>query len=196
MTLESLILAVKCAKQAMQRAADASDEFVRLGVFENCKEEYQAVFTAKGMRAALARGDRVSTAAYGMQPRSANPSNQLSALKLEIARAQAELNSAINEFDEFVDSPENNKFASVDEASAELEERFRERAHSACEGSYCMGLELYSQEFTADGKRFMFRLHVEYNRHDKTYYYVESAKVNIEELSNEQHSNPIPAAPT
>lgn len=42
--------------------------------------------------------------------------------------------------------------------------------------------ETYEQEFIVSGVRYLGTLECEYNRHDKTYYYVEDAKFSYKEL--------------
>jgi len=72
-------------------------------------------------------------------------------------------------------APENNVFASLAEAEDTLSERLREEAFNDCEGAGNCGADAYRQEFIVDGAHYIGTLDVECSRHDKTYYYIESA---------------------
>lgn len=48
-------------------------------------------------------------------------------------------------------------------------------ADDDCEGSHNCGLDEYRQEYIVDNIKYVGILNVEYNRHDKTYYYVEDS---------------------
>lgn len=100
-----------------------------------------------------------------------------------IAEAKKALNDAVAERQSFIDSPENNVFASMDDAEATLEDRLRSKAHDDCEGSYNCGMDSYEQEFIVDGKHYLATLDCEYNRHDKTYYYLEESSFSVKEIS-------------
>lgn len=103
----------------------------------------------------------------------------------EISTMQAEHSSKINklysELDSIVSAPENNVYESVDDARDTLEERFREEAGEAC-GSYEYGADKYWQQFSVDGKQYIFTMEVEYGRYDKQWYFVEDTRVEIEEI--------------
>jgi len=98
-----------------------------------------------------------------------NKSELESALKL--ARQQVEESTAALKAIEM--APENNVFASLQEAEDTLSERLREEAFNDCEGAGNCGADAYVQEFIVDGVHYIGTLQVEYNRHDKTYYYIE-----------------------
>lgn len=89
--------------------------------------------------------------------------------KVALAAAEA----ALEGFDML---PENNVFASLDEAEGKLEDKMRGWARKDCEGSYNCGSDKYTCGFIVDGKEYVGTLKCEYNRHDKTYYYVEEAQ--------------------
>lgn len=76
---------------------------------------------------------------------------------------------------------ENNVYDSV-EAAGILEDILLEEAMADCEGSYSYGMDTYSQDFLVNGIAYRATLECEYNRHDKTYYYVESHKFKIDKL--------------
>ncbi|EJO27457.1 hypothetical protein QWC_31731 [Achromobacter marplatensis] len=70
----------------------------------------------------------------------------------------------------------------MEDAEGEVEEMLRGRAHEDCEGSYNCGAEVYDQEFMVDGVKYVGTLKCEYNRHDKTYYYLEEAEFSVEKV--------------
>ena len=71
------------------------------------------------------------------------------------------------------DMPENNVFASMEEAESKVENALLKRARNDCEGAHNCGAETYTRGFIVDGVAYIGTLSVEYNRHDKTYYYVD-----------------------
>lgn len=75
--------------------------------------------------------------------------------------------------------PENNVFDYLDEASSELEKELIGEATEACEGAGNCGMDTYEQGFFVDGTAYIARLDVEYNRHDRTYYYVDGRKFSV-----------------
>lgn len=100
-------------------------------------------------------------------------------LEQAVKSAQSALEAAQAALDAFDCAPEQNVFASMDEAESTLEDRLRDRAHADCEGSYNCGADKYEQEFIVDGAHFVATLTVEYNRHDKTYYYIDGADFSV-----------------
>jgi hypothetical protein len=62
---------------------------------------------------------------------------------------------------------ENNVFSSMEEAEGVVYARLKDEAYKDCEGTY-------TQEFIVNGVHYIGTLSVEYNRHDKTYYYIET----------------------
>lgn len=99
----------------------------------------------------------------------------------DVMEAKAALKYAEEQLEAFDQSPENNVFESLDAAYA-LEEVLRDRAYQDCEGAYNCGNDYYEQEFIVDGKHYIASAKVEYNRHDKTYYYIEEFDFKIEEV--------------
>lgn len=100
-------------------------------------------------------------------------------LQLNIDAARAQLAEAETALAAFVAAPENNVFASVEEASDELEERLSGQARDDCQGAHNCGADEYTQEFIVDGVIYIATYRPEYNRHDKTYYYVEEAEFSV-----------------
>lgn len=103
-------------------------------------------------------------------------------LEQKIQDCEKALLAANIELNEFINAPENNVFATLNDAVRELKKRLREYASDACEGSHCFGEDEYEQEFIVDSVHYMATLKVEYNRHDKTYYYVDSADFSYKKL--------------
>jgi hypothetical protein len=77
---------------------------------------------------------------------------------------------------------ENNVFESLDVAEAKLEDMLRERAHEDCEGAYNCGNDEYRQEFMVNNVKYVAIATFEYNRHDKTYYYIDGSDFRVEKL--------------
>lgn len=94
--------------------------------------------------------------------------------------AAAVLEAAQIALETFVRAPDNNIFQSLPEAEGILYEMLRDRAAADCEGSYNCGASEYRQGFFVTGKQWWAIATVEYNRHDKTYYYVEEFDLKIE----------------
>jgi hypothetical protein len=101
----------------------------------------------------------------------------------KIASIELELTRAIEALEVFDALPENNTFEDYDKACASIEGTLEHRARSDCEGSYNYGNDEYTQEFIVNGKHYLGKLEVEYNRHDKTYYYVDQTKFTVTEIN-------------
>lgn len=95
---------------------------------------------------------------------------------LKIQAIEKQLNLANRELEEFDASLENNTFDTLEEATNTLEDVLYEMARSDCEGSYNCGEPVYTREFMVDNIVYLAKLEVEYNRHDKTYYYIDRRK--------------------
>jgi hypothetical protein len=98
----------------------------------------------------------------------------------EVDKARQALAIAEKALLDFNTSVENNVFATLEEACDELEDRLIQFAKEDCEGSYNCGDPEYRQEFLVDGVKYVAILEVEYDRHDKTYYYIYSRKFRYE----------------
>lgn len=96
-------------------------------------------------------------------------------LKTQLINAQI----AVDVFDY---SPENHRYATIDDAY-ELEDVLRNRAHEDCEGSYNCGQPEYTQGFYVGDKEYEATAKVEYNRHDKTYYYIDGFDFSFKEVT-------------
>lgn len=102
----------------------------------------------------------------------------LEILKQNIADAQSALRDAEAALIEFEERPENNVYASLDDAG-ELEYILGGLAFQDCEGAHNCGSPEYTREFMVNGKVYIAKLEVEYNRHDKMYYYVDGTEFSI-----------------
>jgi hypothetical protein len=87
--------------------------------------------------------------------------------------AEAALNAAKGALDDFDSRAENNVFADLETAEDEMTDKLVGMASDDCEGAGSVGCDEYTAEFTVDGVVYIGTLTVEYNRHDKTYYYVD-----------------------
>ena len=94
-------------------------------------------------------------------------------LQSAVSKAEKALASAKAALLAFDTAPPNNNFASLEAAEDELTERLADAAADACDAPGCFGDDKYVAEFTVDGVAYIGTLEVEYNRHDKKYYYVE-----------------------
>ncbi len=99
--------------------------------------------------------------------------------KAGIAAQIADHNKAIAALEQQIDSIdsalENNVYVSHDAAERAIFTRYKNIASEACEGSYCCGNREYRQQYKLKGDATIFEALVtfEYNRHDKTYYYID-----------------------
>jgi nicotinamide phosphoribosyltransferase len=66
-------------------------------------------------------------------------------------------------------------FDSLEQATAVLEDEVRDEASAACDGKHCMGSDTYARIARVDDKYYEISFSIEYNRHDKTYYYVDGS---------------------
>jgi len=92
--------------------------------------------------------------------------------------AQAAAAAAVSAFD---DAPENNRFDDLEKAESVIEDKLLGIASLDCEGSYNCGQPEYRQGFYVGDVKYVGILTVEYNRHDKTYYYVEESDFTVEQ---------------
>jgi hypothetical protein len=104
-------------------------------------------------------------------------------LLLSIKEAENVFEKAKNALSVFDRKPENNFYASLKDAQG-LEKILRKKAVDDCEGAGNCCFDTYIQTFLIDGNKYEAILHVEYGRHDKTYYFVEESKFSIEECSD------------
>jgi hypothetical protein len=94
-------------------------------------------------------------------------------------KALAEAEAAVDAFDALA---ENNVFETMDEALCIVEGMLRNRATEACEGRHRCGKSEYSQEFMVGSTKYLGTAKFEYNRHDKTFYYVDGCTFSHKEV--------------
>lgn len=100
-------------------------------------------------------------------------------LLLELSAARSRIDEITQAIEAIDAAPENNVFPDMETAEYAVEERLLGLARNDCEGSYNCGAEEYNQEFIVDGVHYIGTLKVEYNRHDKTYYYVDESDFSV-----------------
>jgi hypothetical protein len=96
-------------------------------------------------------------------------------LEAAISSAKSLLRDAEFNLSEFEARAENNVFETLEDADGKIEDKLLAEAHADCEGSYNCGDESYTQDFMVGGLKYRGTLNVEYNRHDKTYYYIDGS---------------------
>lgn len=107
---------------------------------------------------------------------------KLEELNEAVSKAQEALDLAKNYLLEYLVKPENNTFTDLEVASYKIEMDLEDRASNACEGSYRRGPDEYIQLFYVNDSLYKGTLKVEYNRHDKTYYYIDGTDFLVEEV--------------
>ena len=103
-------------------------------------------------------------------------------LELSVANAKAELATAEAALQAFNDAPENNRFDHLQVALDTIEDDLRSQAFEDCEGAYNCGADSYSKDFYVGDTLYRGTAEFEYNRHDKTYYYIEECEFTYEEV--------------
>lgn len=103
-------------------------------------------------------------------------------LEQAVKDARANLESAEAVLAAFDAAPENNRFDDLDTALGTIEDALRDLAFEDCEGAGNVGLPKYSRDFYVGDTLYRGTAAFEYNRHDKTYYYIEECNFTYEEL--------------
>lgn len=99
-------------------------------------------------------------------------------LEANVANARKALFDAESVLYAFGSLAENNVFDAPDKALSSVEYNLIDRAFEDCEdceGAGNCGAPQYTQEFIVDGVKYRGILTVNYNRHDKTYYCIDSS---------------------
>ena len=104
-------------------------------------------------------------------------------LESAVSTARTALKAAKRALSDWEELAENNVYDDLDTAESDVEDRLSKRASKDCQGAYNCGAEQYTQDFIVAGKRYRGTLTCEYNRHDKTYYYVDSEEFTCECLT-------------
>lgn len=103
-------------------------------------------------------------------------------LELSVTNAKAALATAEAALQAFNDAPENNRFDDLDDALGTIEDQLRDLAFADCQGAYNCGADYYRKEFYVGDTLYRGTAEFEYNRHDKTYYYIEECHFTYEEV--------------
>ena len=99
---------------------------------------------------------------------------------LEYTRiAYIEAKAAMTEYEL---SPEANTFVTIEDAVGTIEDKLLAEANADCEGSYNCGADVYTRTFYVNGVAYVGTLSVEYNRHDKEFYYCENYEFTHKEI--------------
>lgn len=104
-------------------------------------------------------------------------------MQAQIKRAKQDIALAAAGIEDLEGEACNNVYDSLEDAVDHIEEALLEKASEACEGSYCLGLDTYTQMFMVDGEVYKATLKVEYNRHDKRFYYVDGSTFDTKKVS-------------
>lgn len=108
--------------------------------------------------------------------------NEKQELELSVANAKAALATAEAALQAFNDAPENNRFDDLQVALDTVEDDLRSQAYDDCQGAYNCGDDSYSKDFQVGDTLYRGTAEFEYNRHDKTYYYIEECTFTYEEV--------------
>jgi hypothetical protein len=106
----------------------------------------------------------------------------------EIKSLQNKINQLNQQLEDFDSALENNQYDAHNDAEGHIHERYLGIAGEACEGSYCYGESEYKQRYQIKGNPALFEATVsfEYNRHDKTYYYIDGQDYSFKEVVAEE----------
>ncbi len=104
-------------------------------------------------------------------------------LETAVIAAKKNLSDAETALEAFLDLPENNVFDDLAKACRAIERKLEDKAFQACEGANNFGMNQYSQIFIVGDKRYLGVSNFEYNRHDKTYYYIDGSKFSYSEIT-------------
>ena len=69
------------------------------------------------------------------------------------------------------------EYKTLEEAEDSIAHQAKAEASESCEGSHRMGADDYTIPYKLDGRYYKMTIRITYNRHDKTYYYVDGYKV-------------------
>jgi hypothetical protein len=106
-------------------------------------------------------------------------------LQAAVKAAETTLTEAQAALEAWDSLAENNVFATLDEALGAVEDKLRDKAREDCEGAYNCGLDEYTQEFIVGSTKYLGTAKFEYNRHDKTYYYIDGCTFSHKEIESE-----------
>lgn len=110
-----------------------------------------------------------------------NIKEKIAKLKFDMHIVQAELALIQEELNRAEGDIQNHIYDSLEEAENFLFSMFENMAHEDCQGTHNCGDEEYTQDFIVGGKEYTAIGSFEYNRHDKTYYYIDSGGYSYKE---------------
>lgn len=114
-----------------------------------------------------------------------NIKEKVALLKMEVIDAKDHLGSCVKALAEAESDIQNHTYESLEEAENFLFSMFERQAYDDCEGAGNCGCEEYTQDFIVDGKEYTATGSFEYDRHDKTYYYVDRHSYSYKEKQND-----------
>lgn len=106
-------------------------------------------------------------------------------LQQAVKVAEQKLAAANQALQAFLTAPENNVFENLEDGALSVHGALESQANLDCEGSHNCGLEVYEQEFIVDGIHYLGKLTCQYNRHDKTYYYLDESEFTYEPVDRD-----------
>jgi hypothetical protein len=109
-----------------------------------------------------------------------------------IDRVSAELTIWNFQMNNFNQDPKNNVFQSLEDATLKIHGELYALAEQACEGSYNCGLAQYSKQFYVGETLYEGVASFEYNRHDKTYYFIDDHEFNVSLVFLDANELPTP----
>lgn len=104
--------------------------------------------------------------------------SDIEVLERNVSAARAALALAELELSEYKLAPERNQFETVEEAMESLSDVALSEATDCC-GHHQMGDDRYAYRCFVGGEPHTVVIDVEYNRHDKQWYYVDEWRVSI-----------------
>lgn len=106
----------------------------------------------------------------------------LNELALKRVILQKQIDELDGDFYNWAMSPENNVFPNIEDAEDWAEDSMEDEARFDCEGAYNCGNDEYERFVTVDDEIYKITGEFEYNRHDKTYYYIDGRKFKTEKV--------------
>jgi hypothetical protein len=103
-------------------------------------------------------------------------------LELAVKAALDNLNIANQELVAFDDSIDNHTYDTIEDAENSVIDYLLYKAGEDCEGSYNYGDPEYTLEFMVGDQKYIGTLSIEYNRYDKTYYYIDGYDFEYKEV--------------
>ena len=103
-------------------------------------------------------------------------------LQASIQLARAALEELLRQEQVIVTSATHNTFDTRENADMCMEDVLRSRAFEDCEGANNLGCDEYTQEFMVGSIKYEAKMTFEYNRHDKTYYYIDASEYISKEI--------------